>query len=270
MTWRAATCFQFYNISVNEVLVTTANELSYNYTFSNVDTYKFELITVGYLGDIIGVLSETYNWRPFEFTSGLKFNVDENILSFTIQGRRHNQPPINNCSIIVGSDTGSCLGNDTIPFNNVVLSSDTNIRYNITVINDAGISSDINILSGDLERVINVTQTRNNSVFVTKTFATIVTETVPGNYTSPIIGDPVVFAAPFIVLGILIILSICWIVLRICWKRQCCCPRIWRSSFWLIFFCYDCCTYDAEEKEGNTIGLKNPSVGEEKGGDTSL
>uniref|UniRef100_A0A1X7UH89 Uncharacterized protein n=1 Tax=Amphimedon queenslandica TaxID=400682 RepID=A0A1X7UH89_AMPQE len=192
MTWRAATCFQFYNISVNEVLVTTANELSYNYTFSNVDTYKFELITVGYLGDIIGVLSETYNWRPFEFTSGLKFNVDENILSFTIQGRRHNQPPINNCSIIVG------------------------------------------------------------------------------NYTSPIIGDPVVFAAPFIVLGILIILSICWIVLRICWKRQCCCPRIWRSSFWLIFFCYDCCTYDAEEKEGNTIGLKNPSVGEEKGGDTSL
>ena len=60
--------------------------------------------------------------------------------------------------------------------------------------------------------------------------------------------DPVVFAAQFIALVALIVLSVCWIVLRICSKRQCCCPRVWRSKFWLIFFCYDCFTYDAEGK----------------------
>ena len=60
------------------------------------------------------------------------------------------------------------------------------------------------------------------------------------------IGDPVIFAIPFIVLGVLIVLSVCWMILRICWRRQCCCPRVWRSDFWLIFFCFDCCTYDDE------------------------
>ena len=41
-------------------------------------------------------------------------------------------------------------------------------------------------------------------------------------------------------------LFVCWMILRICWKRQWCCPRMWSSSFWLLFFCYDCCTHNAE------------------------
>ena len=72
---------------------------------------------------------------------------------------------------------------------------------------------------------------------------------------------PLAIAASPTVLGVLIIMSVGWIVLRICWKRQWCCPRIWRSSFWLLFFCYDCCTHNpGGNYKVNHISLKMMAI----------
>lgn len=102
---------------------------------------------------------------------------------------------------------------------------------------------------------------------------TLIITIIKWNYI--VIGDPVTVTVPFVILGALIVLCICWIILRMCWKRQCCCPGIWRRNFWLFVFCLDCGTYDAKginidklwyllcqltftEKEGNALRMKNP------------
>ena len=63
IAWKAATCVQFYNISVDGSVVATTTELSYNYTFRDVDIFNFEVISIGYTGNIVGVLSETFHWE---------------------------------------------------------------------------------------------------------------------------------------------------------------------------------------------------------------
>lgn len=58
------------------------------------------------------------------------------------------QPPVQSCVITVSNSTGGnsstrpCEERRPVPFD-VMLSSDTDIRYNITIENFAGVSNDI-------------------------------------------------------------------------------------------------------------------------------
>ena len=81
--------------------MTTTSNLSYNYTFLDAGTYNFEVISVGYTGNVIGVLNETFYWErkvmmmsvlnfyrfllAYAFNLIIKFFEDENRLNFTNQ-----------------------------------------------------------------------------------------------------------------------------------------------------------------------------------------
>uniref|UniRef100_A0A1X7THP8 Uncharacterized protein n=1 Tax=Amphimedon queenslandica TaxID=400682 RepID=A0A1X7THP8_AMPQE len=202
-------------------------EPSYRYEFRSRGTYNFEVVSFNYFGNILGVFRETYYWELYDYMLVIKFDEDGNSADFTVQGLRANQPPINSCTITVGSEAQSCTENVPVTFANIMSSSDTNITYNVTIVNDAGVSSDIQTLSGDL--VVNVTHTVNNFTTVTVTEQRFVGR---DNATVLRFGGVAFGCFSSATIVVLLILK--------------------------------------AKKDGNTIGLKNPNVGGEKGTDTSL
>ena len=81
-------------------MATTSN-LLYNYTFLDAGRYNFEVISVGYTGNVIGIISDTFYWERkvmmmsvlnfYHFLLAHAFNLiinffeDENRLNFTNQ-----------------------------------------------------------------------------------------------------------------------------------------------------------------------------------------
>ena len=79
----------------------TTSDLSYNYTFLDVGTYNFEVISVDYTGDIVGIINDTFHYMrkfmmlcvfnfyhfllEYAFNLTLNFFENENKLTFTIQ-----------------------------------------------------------------------------------------------------------------------------------------------------------------------------------------
>uniref|UniRef100_A0A1X7T6D2 Fibronectin type-III domain-containing protein n=1 Tax=Amphimedon queenslandica TaxID=400682 RepID=A0A1X7T6D2_AMPQE len=253
VSWSGATCLSslrlsahlssVYEVDVKNVTGTT------HYDFIPVTSgdYRFQLTSVNYPGNDIGSMNSTsIPWK--EPKVSIDTNVNNNIANFTIKNNDDGRPPVTNCSIAFDDVLKSCVMNNIIIFS---ITSGAKHSYNITVTNAAGTVN----MNGLSNQVKNTTTQVNTTMELSASI------------------DPLAIAASPTVLGVLIILSVCWILLRICWKRQWCCPRIWRSSFWLLFFCYDCCTYDAGVKGKATAinaGLNNPTVGGEKGPDTTL
>ncbi|XP_019863705.1 PREDICTED: uncharacterized protein LOC109592780 [Amphimedon queenslandica] len=149
-------------------------------------------------------------------------------LVVSFQDKNIGQPPVNYCNITVNDNSTACQINENYTF---PIIHGANNTYNVTVCNVVG--------------SINKTGNVRVPIVPTTVFLSVtVTQTVASGFSA--VGDPAIFSIPFIVLGLLIILFIGWLVLRICWKKQWCCPRIWKKGFWLLFFCCDCCTYDAK------------------------
>lgn len=162
-------------------------------------------------------------------------------LVVSLQDNNIGQPPVNYCNITWNDNSTACQINENYTF---PIIHGVNNTYNVTVGNVVGSINE----TGNV-RVLRVPTTVFMSV--TKT----VTPTVTPGYSAT--GHPAIFPIVFAVLGVLIMLFVCWMILRICWKRQWCCPRMWSSSFWLLFFCYDCCTHNAEDKIAN-LRTKSP------------
>ncbi|XP_019859830.1 PREDICTED: uncharacterized protein LOC100637688 isoform X1 [Amphimedon queenslandica] len=253
VSWSGATCLSSLSLSVHlssvyEVDVkNVAGTTHYDFIPVTSGEYSFGLTSVDYSGNDIGSMNSTsIPWKEPKIS--VDTNVNNNIANFTIRNNDDERPPVTNCSITFDDVLKSCVMNNIVIFS---ITPGAKHSYNITVTNAAGTVN----MNGELSNeVYNTTMELSASV------------------------DPLAVAASPTVLGVLIILSVCWILLRICWKRQWCCPRVWRSSFWLLFFCYDCCTYDAGvifyTVKGKTTainaGLENTTVGGEKGPDTTL
>ncbi|XP_019855548.1 PREDICTED: uncharacterized protein LOC109584302 [Amphimedon queenslandica] len=251
VSWSGAstTCVQSFRLSVYfyDVLLDTdmVSGTQYDYTPKKdlSGDYIFELTSIDYLGNDVGSTnSTTFVWKEPKYS--VRMNINNSIANFTFKNDDDERPPVTDCNITLDYVLKSCVMDSNIAIFNIT--SGVEHTYNISISNVVG--------------KVNRNGEFSNEIVMQN--VTIEVRTI----------DSLVTAIPFVVLGVLIVLFVCWIVLRICWKKQWCCPRIWKNSFWLIFFCYDCCTYmyEAEEKRRESYRSEESTCWREKGTDTSL